>query len=239
MSSTLQNMEALDLNEQGDFLAGLFAPVAFLWLAAAVFIQAQELSAQRDELKQTRLEVRQNREVAMAQADEARKTSEYIGKQTELLVEQQVFREQSEAAILLQKKLESLYRFSSKNMHLLAVITRPNGKAEQYAFNVHCRGETDIRRFADNLQHSVRSRGTGAVELRNSEVLQELWERFHALEEVSLQLKEADRIEYKDLGVTRAIDALDEFAKLVQVNLPGSASEDRKQWEKATETVSA
>lgn len=41
-------------NEVGDLLAGAFAPVAFFWVAAAVFIQSQELKAQRLELRETR-----------------------------------------------------------------------------------------------------------------------------------------------------------------------------------------
>lgn len=37
----------------GDFLAGAFAPLAFLWLVIAVFLQKNELELQRQELKQT------------------------------------------------------------------------------------------------------------------------------------------------------------------------------------------
>ena len=36
----------MGLNEWGDFLAGIFAPVAFLWLVLGYFIQAKELRAQ-------------------------------------------------------------------------------------------------------------------------------------------------------------------------------------------------
>ncbi len=61
----------LTANEWGDFLAGVFAPVAFFWLLAAVWIQS-------DELKVTR-------EVMRDQAIEAKKQAEYIGAQTEIL----------------------------------------------------------------------------------------------------------------------------------------------------------
>lgn len=40
----------LRLNELGDFLAGAFAPLAFFWLVVAIFLQKNELSAQREEL---------------------------------------------------------------------------------------------------------------------------------------------------------------------------------------------
>jgi hypothetical protein len=40
-------------NEFGDFLAGTFAPLAFLWLVLAVFLQKRELQLQREELMQS------------------------------------------------------------------------------------------------------------------------------------------------------------------------------------------
>lgn len=42
----LNSINCLTLNEFGDFLAGLFAPLAFLWLVVAVFVQKDELRAQ-------------------------------------------------------------------------------------------------------------------------------------------------------------------------------------------------
>ncbi|MQW11595.1 hypothetical protein GHK51_14885 [Sinorhizobium meliloti] len=48
----------------GDSLSGLFAPLGFLWLAAAVLIQRQEL-------KLTRNEFAQSRTVMLKQADAA------------------------------------------------------------------------------------------------------------------------------------------------------------------------
>lgn len=54
----------LRLNEFGDFLAGSFAPIAFLWFVLAFFQQSKELkqntnilSLQKDELKLTRKEM--------------------------------------------------------------------------------------------------------------------------------------------------------------------------------------
>lgn len=39
-----------DANELGDFLAGVFSPLAFLWLIAGYFLQASELNLTREEL---------------------------------------------------------------------------------------------------------------------------------------------------------------------------------------------
>ncbi|MDQ0420906.1 hypothetical protein J2045_001933 [Peteryoungia aggregata LMG 23059] len=79
-------------NELGDFLSRAFAPVAFLWLVAAVFIQAQELRAQREELVMTRQELANSREVMKEQAEQARnqalqaqRQADFIGEQTENL----------------------------------------------------------------------------------------------------------------------------------------------------------
>ncbi|MCZ4089058.1 hypothetical protein [Sinorhizobium psoraleae] len=43
-----------DLNEVGDFLAGVFAPVALAWLVAAVFTQRQELNETRDQFAEAK-----------------------------------------------------------------------------------------------------------------------------------------------------------------------------------------
>lgn len=68
-------------NEMGDFLAGVFAPLAFLWLIAAVFLQKSELAAQRQEL-------RESREVAAQHVVEARRNAQFIGEQTNILTAQ-------------------------------------------------------------------------------------------------------------------------------------------------------
>ncbi|MEQ8326523.1 MAG: hypothetical protein RLO08_13185 [Parvibaculaceae bacterium] len=71
----------MEANEIGDFLAGVFAPLAFLWLIAAVFLQREELSAQRKEL-------RDSRAVAQQHVEEARKNVQFIGEQTKMLSEE-------------------------------------------------------------------------------------------------------------------------------------------------------
>jgi len=65
----------LSANEWGDFLAGVFAPIAFLWLVGTVMIQSDELREQREELKITR-------EVMKKQTGEAEKQAAFIGLQT-------------------------------------------------------------------------------------------------------------------------------------------------------------
>ncbi|CUX69352.1 MULTISPECIES: hypothetical protein [Agrobacterium] len=74
------------VNEVGDTLAGFFAPLAFLWLAGAVYIQSQELSAQREELNETQELMKQQLIVAQEQVKETRASTSLFEKQTAILV---------------------------------------------------------------------------------------------------------------------------------------------------------
>lgn len=107
-------------NELGDYLAGAFAPLAFLWLVVAVYIQSQELGAQRRELAFTRREFELNRSVAeetrkeiAAQAAAAKQNAEYVGRQTEILnhqLEQQRQRRNDDSASEMLDQLETYLR---------------------------------------------------------------------------------------------------------------------------------
>jgi hypothetical protein len=70
----------LKLNEFGDFLAGTFAPLAFLGLVITVLIQARELREQRKELAHSI-------EVAEAQKEEMAEQADFLGKQADLMAE--------------------------------------------------------------------------------------------------------------------------------------------------------
>jgi hypothetical protein len=83
-------LSCITINELGDSLAGAFAPIAFLWLAGAVYIQSQELKAQREELTDTRA-------VMKEQVAETRASTRLFSEQTEILKKEQLLREQKEA----------------------------------------------------------------------------------------------------------------------------------------------
>lgn len=76
-ASKWKSLLASPPNEFGDFLAGAFAPLAFLWLALTVWLQSRELRLQRKELQQ-------NGEALRLQAEELRNSVEQLRKQTEL-----------------------------------------------------------------------------------------------------------------------------------------------------------
>ncbi|MGO7043312.1 hypothetical protein ACCS60_33790 [Rhizobium acaciae] len=75
----------LTASEWGDFLAGVFAPVAFFWLVVTVWIQSDELREQRNELALTRREFELNRSVMEEEAQAARSQAGYLATQTALL----------------------------------------------------------------------------------------------------------------------------------------------------------
>lgn len=45
-------IEKMDANEWGDFLSGIFSPLAFFWLLYAALAQKEELKLQRNEIKE-------------------------------------------------------------------------------------------------------------------------------------------------------------------------------------------
>lgn len=70
------------LSEWGDFASGVFAPIAFAWLVAAVILQSTELREQRKELALTRREFTDNRKVMKEQAKEAKNHAKFNKQQT-------------------------------------------------------------------------------------------------------------------------------------------------------------
>ncbi|WP_373413671.1 hypothetical protein [Ensifer aridi] len=56
-----------ELNAVGDFLAGIFAPVALIWLVAAVFTQRQELNDTRDQFAENQKVIDEQLKVINAQ----------------------------------------------------------------------------------------------------------------------------------------------------------------------------
>ena len=87
-----RNLSCRSASDLGDFLSGAFAPLAFIWLVAAVIIQSLELRAQREELLLARREYWETRQVLQAQATEAKTQASFIGQQTQLLKDEGVAR---------------------------------------------------------------------------------------------------------------------------------------------------
>jgi hypothetical protein len=82
-SGFLQNVGNL-----GQFISGLFAPIAFVWVVVAVMLQSRELELQREELSNSRRALE-------LQHEELRKTVEQHVQQTKIMTEELGQRNQS------------------------------------------------------------------------------------------------------------------------------------------------
>lgn len=110
------------VNELGDALAGAFAPVAFLWLAGAVFIQSKELEAQREELNETQ-------EVMREQVDEMRASTALLRLQTEAIQKDQARKDQELADKEFDERVElteTVFR-DLQSIHLAQLGSEPEG----------------------------------------------------------------------------------------------------------------
>lgn len=121
-------------NEIGDFLAGVFAPIAFIWLAFAVILQSKELSKQREELELAREVAEQSLEATKMQASEARRSAEYFEIQTEMMKVEQVSKSESDASSDLDKLLSSI-------RPSISIVYSPhnNDISDRQYFSQHCK----------------------------------------------------------------------------------------------------
>jgi hypothetical protein len=101
---------SLPLNEKGDALSGLFAPLAFLWLFVATMIQSQELAAQRKEIECNRKVMQEQSDAAKDQAAFSKAQTDAMEQQTRLLVQQvgiaQKSAERTHTMALFEKRIE-------------------------------------------------------------------------------------------------------------------------------------
>lgn len=114
--------DPLDLNEWGDYVAGVSAPVAFLWLVVAVFLQSSELKAQRSELSLTREELELQREVMKAQAAEAARQADFIGLQCEIMREEH---DETKRDAVYERTVRSLASVMRRYQHAWTVTHGP------------------------------------------------------------------------------------------------------------------
>lgn len=90
----------LDLNNLGDFLAGISSTLAFLWLIIAVLLQ-------REELQEQRREIRQSTEALRATALQAETQSRIMQEQLRIAIDERRYREATYAASRLGSELIS------------------------------------------------------------------------------------------------------------------------------------
>ena len=120
-------------NEAGDFFAGAFAPLAFIWLVVAVFLQKSELEAQREtleqqmeELKLSREELKLNREMLAEQGRELKVQSDSLARQVAVLDETAKFQ-------LINEQLENLLKRAKPEMNKFVYMVG-NSRTSAFSF---------------------------------------------------------------------------------------------------------
>ncbi|WP_417307437.1 hypothetical protein [Devosia sp.] len=132
---------SLSLNEVGDFFSGMAAPLAFIWLVVAVFLQRHELQAQREQLEQQKEELRLSREQLIAQGEELRRQSESLQHQEAYLALNQrteKFRHAAQVVLdrLLQATDGAVYHPPTGERHGMSEVSYQPGRYDELSRKV-------------------------------------------------------------------------------------------------------
>ncbi|WP_435656167.1 hypothetical protein [Brucella pituitosa] len=119
-----QYLGCRSVNELGDTLAGAFAPVAFLWLMGAVFIQSQELRAQREELDETQEVMRAQLEVSRQQVEETRASTALLKIQTNVLEKDQIQKDQQRTDREFDERMRALITLIKREYEPSSILVR-------------------------------------------------------------------------------------------------------------------
>lgn len=212
-SDCVGTFSCLTANEWGDFLAGVFAPIAFLWLVATVWIQSDELREQRKELALTRREFELNRSVMIEQADEAKKQAEYISTQTQLLSDEAQARKRQETltsfTILVSRFIEytrenaddSYYRSGDRGGQFLSPPLPIKMSDERY-----------IDEQSDFINRSIKMTGPSIIP-HKAEVFERSFIFLYSAEELIDKLPYHSRVSWKRSKIKSYIDACAEIIR--------------------------
>ncbi|MGR3761612.1 hypothetical protein ACUXV3_16010 [Roseobacteraceae bacterium NS-SX3] len=111
-------------NEVGDTLAGFAGALAFVWLIATVWLQGQELAAQRQELAATRTEMMMAREAQEQQVS-------VMKEQAEVFRDEQAQRKEQRAKELLDGRLQHTASIMKRGPDLEVKFVLSKGEATQ------------------------------------------------------------------------------------------------------------
>jgi hypothetical protein len=212
----------LSANEIGDALAGAFAPLAFLWLMTAVFLQSSELRAQRHELQFTREEMELTRGVLAEQRLEAKRSADILGEQLS------VFREDARRSrqAVTDAEMDTLYPVLRGSLSRTAARCKVVTETTVYQICA-THGDPSLS-LDDELEYSCRESATliedvltrNIVRVTNSDDLVELDMILHALENAfgSEDASAVATIRYTSLGITRLATAVSSLVEKVGLN---------------------
>ncbi|MFF7863436.1 hypothetical protein [Pseudomonas monteilii] len=132
-SGQLLNMP---LNEVGDFLAGAFGPVAFLWLVLGFLQQGEELRLSTKALDMQSVELKQSTKALLLQAEELKNSVE----QQTIMAAAATQQIEAQKAILNADNLER-ERALRANFTVTTGITRGTGKAGEVMSKIRIRND--------------------------------------------------------------------------------------------------
>ncbi|PYB71437.1 hypothetical protein DMY87_19055 [Rhizobium wuzhouense] len=207
-------------------MAGAFAPVAFLWLVAAVLIQAQELRAQREELAMTRQELADSREVMREQAEQARnqalqaqRQADFIGEQTENLRRQseEAHRERQDRVfeeILHATHKESLSNLSNAEHHVQTESGLNLSRFPDFRRKTYDEAFFDMAQHLENLRLLLRSISKTARWPLNTEPLIELSNSINIAIAMESKISPAGQVKMNSLGLKRIHSSIREIIEI-------------------------
>ncbi|WIJ24238.1 hypothetical protein [Devosia sp. RR2S18] len=208
-----ERLTCLEPNAMGDFFAGAFAPLAFLWLVAAVLLQRRELAAQRQELIEARA-------VATEQVTEARKNVAFIAEQTELLKRQRQVDEERRVDEQIDRLLEiangTLDRMSSRFMVLYGgQVIISLEKDWSPSSNPRLAARIELL-YAGSKKAANLAGENEAIEIRGIELLKQLSIDLKDLHEASRKASMPVQAEVRQMGVREGRVACQKLLSLVE-----------------------
>lgn len=186
----------------GNALAGVFAPLAFLWLVVTVLLQSRELALQRDELQSTRMELKRSAVQQEAQSG---------------ILQAQAARQEQ---IFLQSHFEDRYRSLLLSFYTIGFETlnwklgpSPGSGMATYHFLFETGDEiteTYLARLLDEPIHSS-----------SMWLLRKLSHCIHMLESASFQLLDASNAQDVEALMTNFLERAVQLHKLAEDDISG------------------
>lgn len=203
----------LTANEWGDFLAGVFAPIAFLWLVATVWIQSDELREQRKELALTRREFELSRSVMTEQAEEAKKQAEYIATQTQLLSDEAQARKREETLTSFKSLVARFIEYTRDNAD--DSYYRSGDRGSQFLVSIQTKNISDDRYIlavSEHFKNAIKTTGPEII-VQNPEVFESAFLFIYAAEELIEKLPYHSRVSWKRSRISSYLDTCSEVIR--------------------------
>lgn len=136
----------LALNEIGDTLGGMFAPLAFVWLFIATWLQKSELSLQRRELEETRKVLDSQMSEMKRAADESNTQTEIMNKTLDATLSRDIY-----DTFALKLYYLAFWMTSQHHVASLHVLGREGGVREFDIPNFGCSAPSDKEASLDAI----------------------------------------------------------------------------------------